>query len=86
MKYHQMKQSKTNDLPKNIFSQNKMKIYFLSNPQNVKHPSQPLMSKYSLGAIFLIVLQPLFYSHESKDFREIYENRPKYASRHGSRQ
>ena len=46
-----------------IFFVKKKKIYFFSNLQNVKDPSKPtFMYKYSLGAIFLIVLQPLFCS------------------------
>ena len=46
-----------------FFCQKKKKIYFFSNPQNVKDPSKPtFMYKYSLEAIFLIVLQPLLCS------------------------
>lgn len=69
-----MKQSKTKQInnPKNIFSQNNMKIYFLNNTENIKDPS---MCKYSLEVMFLIVLQPLL-SYENKDFREIYEIGP----------
>lgn len=80
----QVKQSKTKqvDNPKNNFSQNNMKLYFLNNTENIKDPS---MYKYSFEVMFLVVLQPLF-CYENKDFRDIYENRSNYASRHGSRQ
>lgn len=41
----------------------KTKVYFFSKPQNVNDPSKPTFRyTHSLGAIFLIVLQPLFCS------------------------
>lgn len=81
-----MKQRKTKqiDAPKNIFSQNKMKIYFLSDPEIIKDPSQPTYVQILIsGHSSYCAATTILLHYENKDFREIYENRSKYASRHG---